>query len=225
MKVYIEKVSAQFMFLALRSINTEISFLCEAERIPEGFLIKTPFIPEQEVSGGETSITVKGTMQTSKFFRERNTFAKCLVHSHVDMGVFQSGGDSKTTKTIMDDIREGSNAESYFITVVTNKKGEFYTLLLLPFWNLQCKLDTEIMEDKQEGLKAVIDRLLEEQLIKEKKVQWEEKDFPGLSEAKGKKIYRDEFTWIKGCRFKWDGIKHDWLPAPITVDGDEWGLS
>jgi hypothetical protein len=233
-KVYIDKEAWRFMFTALKGISTEISFLCDAEQIKGGFLIKTPFIPQQMVSGAETVITPEGQIEARKYFQGKGTKEKALIHSHVDMAVFQSGGDYKTTKEIMETLREGGDIDpaSFFLTIITNKKSEFHTILLLPYWNLQVKLDTEIYEGDTTGLQAQINAILEKQFVQEKKSYTREEADEGalwekeLQETKhrqptaydwiqkrAEEFYSGNICWIAGVKHVFDRKKNDWIPA------------
>lgn len=222
-KIYIDNDTWTFMFTALRGINTEISFYCAAEQIEKGFLVSTPFIPKQFVSGAETTVTVEGQQEAMKWFSSKEKVIRCLVHSHVNMDVFQSGGDKQTTNDIMQSLREGGsiNPESFFLTIVTNKRGDFYTILLLPFWNLQIKLDTEVLEDNTDELQKAIDGILETQILKEKKreIQYPtRKDYDDATEwwkelnGRGGRNTTSYTQWINGVECIWSHDLGKWVP-------------
>jgi hypothetical protein len=84
------------------------------------YVIADVFLPEQEVNGTYNEIGDKTLIKlASELNSEQISRIKCYGHSHVNMSVSPSGTDNEQ-------VEELTSGSSWFITVINNKRDNWY---------------------------------------------------------------------------------------------------
>ena len=148
-------------------VDTEISGMAKSIITPDKDVVITDFIIfDQEVTGATTIISDESQAKFIYELTKANADPSewnVWWHSHCDMGVFWSGTDDKTI--------EEHTAQSYLISLVTNKKGDLkaridvYPKDTSPFgFATFCKFDIAdievVVDEEQKAIKEQFEKEL-----------------------------------------------------------------
>jgi len=158
-KIIVPRLVLLEMYLYAREATGEISGLGKVERIGTDFRISEVRIFEQECTSSETELN---NTELSKFFEEiveqggDMTEWRLWWHSHATMGTFFSGTDIECEKNLMECFGD------YLISMVVNKKGEFYSRIDMSgsagyrIINPKCYIEDAVEEERVKAIKKLV---------------------------------------------------------------------
>jgi hypothetical protein len=132
--VYVVAEEWNKMWTAVRLCKTEITFYFEGEEKDKELYLTKLVIPKQTCSSATTDVSAEQLAELCISEELKPSRFRAWFHSHVNMGVFESGVDERQREEFIKDC------SSWFITGIVNKKYE----MLANIWWLGYKVPCDI---------------------------------------------------------------------------------
>lgn len=167
MKIILSDLANAQMRYMFRSVETEIGALCSGYIVPEKHevYIQRIYMTEQKITASDVDFDQTSCTMTVLKAMRRDEVIIGWIHSHGEHGVFWSGTDEDTIKTLLE------HTQKYVVSIVGNHKldirGRVDVLSNTVFGKIPLKydqipviVDYKLADDEAAALQADIDTMV-----------------------------------------------------------------